>query len=78
MQTTPDCPCDLNGLKVLVTRPKEQAGALAEAIVDCGGQVELLPLLAIEPAATDADREKLRESFAPESVEIEEISAPSE
>lgn len=55
-----DCPCDLKGLKVLVTRPREQAGPLAEAIRDCGGRVERLPLLAIEAAASDSDREKLR------------------
>ncbi|MEJ2310702.1 MAG: uroporphyrinogen-III synthase [Gammaproteobacteria bacterium] len=55
-----DCPCDLNGLRVLVTRPRGQAGPLAEAIRDCGGQVERMPLLAIEAAVSTADTDKLR------------------
>ena len=58
-----DCPCDLNGLKVLVTRPKGQADALRNAIRDCGGRVERLPLLAIEQDVGDADREKLEKAF---------------
>lgn len=55
-------PCDLNGLKVLVTRPREQAGPLAQAILDCGGLVELLPLLEIEPAVNDRDSRKLQQA----------------
>ena len=59
----PDCPCDLNGLKVLVTRPEGQAGALKEAILECGGQVERLPLLAIEPSIGQTARRKLENAF---------------
>jgi uroporphyrinogen-III synthase len=54
-----DCPCDLNGLKVLVTRPKGQADALREAILECGGQVERLPLLVIKPDVGEADKARL-------------------
>jgi uroporphyrinogen-III synthase len=57
-----DCPCDLNGLKVLVTRPEGQADALREAILECGGQVERLPLLSIEPDVGETDRRKLQNS----------------
>ena len=58
-----DCPCDLNGLKVLVTRPEGQAEALRTAIQECGGKVERLPLLAIEPDVRDTDRQKLEKAF---------------
>ncbi|MGD8236662.1 MAG: uroporphyrinogen-III synthase [Chromatiales bacterium] len=58
-----DCPCDLNGLKVLVTRPEGQAEVLTRAILDCGGRVERLPLLAIEPDVLETDREKLEKAF---------------
>lgn len=57
-----DCPCDLNGLKVLVTRPVGQAEALRSAILDCGGKVERLPLLAIESNLSETDRRKLENS----------------
>jgi uroporphyrinogen-III synthase len=57
-----DSPCNLDGLKVLVTRPSGQAGALKQAILECGGKVERLPLLAIKPVLAEADRRYLRES----------------
>jgi uroporphyrinogen-III synthase len=59
----PDCPCALNGLKVLVTRPEGQAGTLTAAIIDCGGQVERLPLLAIQPSVDQTARRKLENAF---------------
>ena len=42
----------LTGLSVLVTRPQPQAGALAEAIRQLGGEAILFPSIAIEPLAT--------------------------
>ncbi len=42
----------LNGLKVLVTRPKEQAAPLTEAISSYGGIPVEFPLLEIEPVST--------------------------
>lgn len=57
-----DCPCDLNGLKVLVTRPEGQAEALRTTIHDCGGKVERLPLLSIEPDVGETDRRRLENS----------------
>ncbi len=39
----------LAGLRIAVTRPREQAGALAQAITDAGGQPILFPLLEIGP-----------------------------
>ena len=58
----PDCPCDLNGLRVLVTRPEGQADELIEAIHKCGGKVERLPLLTIEPDVGETDRRRLENS----------------
>ena len=58
-----ECPCDLNGLKVLVTRPEGQAEALREAILECGGQVEWLPLLAIEADVGEAEKAKLENAL---------------
>lgn len=42
---------ELNGLKVLVTRPVHQAGPLCELIKQAGGEAILFPLLAVEAAA---------------------------
>ncbi len=41
----------LAGLKVLVTRPRDQAGSLALAIQQAGGKAILFPLLDIAPVA---------------------------
>lgn len=58
-----DCPCDLNSLRVLVTRPDGQAEALSNAILECGGRVERLPLLTIEPDVGEADKARLENAF---------------
>lgn len=44
----------LAGLRIAVTRPREQAGALAQQIRDAGGHPILFPLLEIEPPADPA------------------------
>jgi uroporphyrinogen-III synthase len=44
----------LSGLKIVVTRPREQADNLAQHIIQVGGQAILFPLLAIHPAANTA------------------------
>ncbi len=41
----------LSGLKIVITRPREQADNLAQRITQAGGQAILFPLLAIHPAA---------------------------
>src|SRR5512139_759379 len=41
---------ELNGLKVLVTRPEHQAGPLCELIRQAGGEAVQFPVLAVEPA----------------------------
>ena len=41
----------LSGLKIVVTRPREQADNLAQRITQMGGEAILFPLLAIYPAA---------------------------
>ena len=51
----------LAGLRILVTRPRDQAVRLAEAIADQGGVPLLFPLLEITPVANDA---ALREQAA--------------
>ena len=43
----------LSGLKILVTRPRDQAANLAQAIEQAGGMPLLLPLLQIAPAADE-------------------------
>ena len=58
-----DCPCDLNGLKVLVTRPEGQADVLRKAILECGGHVERLPLLVIKPDVGEADKFRLENAL---------------
>lgn len=40
---------DLSGLRILVTRPREQAAALLRTIESAGGQVLLFPTLEIQP-----------------------------
>ena len=42
---------DLQGVTVLVTRPRDQAAALCEPLQQAGAVVLLLPTLAIEPSA---------------------------
>ena len=49
-------PLPLTGLNIVVTRPREQAAALAQRIASLGGNAILLPLLEISPAG---DQEKL-------------------
>lgn len=44
----------LAGLKIAVTRPAEQAGSLAQAITEAGGEPILFPLLQIEPPRNPA------------------------
>jgi len=46
-------PVDLQGLRVLVTRPQAQADNLAALIEQHGGQAILLPLIIIEPVTGD-------------------------
>jgi uroporphyrinogen-III synthase len=54
-------PSPLSGLKVLVTRPRDQALALAQAIERAGGVAVLFPLLDIAPVA---DAQPLREQIS--------------
>jgi uroporphyrinogen-III synthase len=50
----------LRGLKIAVTRPREQSAALMQRIVQAGGIPLPFPLLEIEPAPADAgQRERL-------------------
>ena len=44
-------PLPLAGLNIAVTRPREQAAALAQRIAQAGGKAILFPLLGIGPAA---------------------------
>lgn len=48
----------LRGMRVVVTRPRAQAGPLADALTALGAQVILLPAIRLEPAAdlTPLDR----------------------
>jgi len=41
----------LQGLRVMITRPRHQAGDLAQSITDAGGSPYLYPLLSIQPTA---------------------------
>ena len=43
-----------SGLKIVITRPREQADNLAQRITQAGGQTILFPLLTIHPAADTA------------------------
>ncbi len=45
-----DCPCQLAGLQVLVTRPLPQAHSLAAALAACGAKTLLLPTIEIKAA----------------------------
>jgi len=45
----------LSGLKIVVTRPRDQADHLAQRINQAGGQAILFPLLEIHPAADTAE-----------------------
>ena len=45
---------ELQGLRVLVTRPREQAQALTQGIIAAGGQVVLFPTLEIRATAKQA------------------------
>lgn len=67
----------LAGLRIAVTRPRDQAGALAQAITEAGGQPILFPLLQIGPpadaqplrdAATHLDRLQLLVFISPTAV----------
>lgn len=49
-----DCPCDLHGEGVLVTRPVEQAHKLCRLIETCGGRPVVFPALEIRPPADPA------------------------
>lgn len=54
---------DLDGLRVLVTRPAGQSAGLREQLAAAGAQVRMLPLLQIlPPTDPDAARERLLES----------------
>ena len=50
-------PFPLAGRCVLVTRPREQAGALAAAIRACGGEAQVAPLIEILPATDTRELE---------------------
>ena len=39
----------LSGFKILITRPAEQSESLTQLIMEAGGEVVSVPLLAIEP-----------------------------
>lgn len=54
-------PSPLAGLNIAVTRPRDQAGQLAQGIENAGGKAILFPLLEIAPAA---DPKRLRELVA--------------
>ena len=54
-------PTPLSGLRILVTRPRDQATALAQAIATAGGVPVLFPLLDIAPVA---DTRVLREQLS--------------
>ncbi|MDD4962391.1 MAG: uroporphyrinogen-III synthase [Gallionella sp.] len=45
---------NLNGRRILVTRPSHQAGGLAQGILAAGGEPVLFPLLEISPVADTA------------------------
>lgn len=51
-----------SGLKIVVTRPREQSENLAQRIIQLGGQAILFPLLEIHPAAdtTELNRQLAR------------------
>ena len=51
----------LSGLKILVTRPRDQASGLTQAITEAGGIPLLFPLLDIAPVA---DAQALRQQIA--------------
>jgi uroporphyrinogen-III synthase len=46
-----DCPCQLAGLGVLVTRPAHQARSLCRRIEHCGGRPIVFPAMDIRPPA---------------------------
>jgi hydroxymethylbilane synthase len=45
----------LGGLRAMVTRPLEQAGAFVRALQDAGASVVICPVIAIEPIAVPSD-----------------------
>ena len=47
----------LAGKRVVVTRPREQAGALVDALERLGADVAVVPLITMEPVGTDAFRD---------------------
>lgn len=51
---------DLNGLRILVTRPRERADDLLAAIAAAGGRAVHVPLLAVEPLDALRDAEAWR------------------
>ena len=51
----------LQGRRIVVTRPREHAGALAERLERLGADVAVVPLIAIEPLEDDAELAELVE-----------------
>ncbi|MFM1897525.1 MAG: hypothetical protein RLZZ385_2599 [Pseudomonadota bacterium] len=51
----------LSGLRVLVTRPQDQAATLAAAIGEAGGVAVLAPLMRIEPLADPSSQQHIRQ-----------------
>jgi uroporphyrinogen-III synthase len=57
--TASDDPCELAGLRVLVTRPARQASALCTLIEQQGGIAVRFPALEITPGGSPADHRRL-------------------
>lgn len=54
----------LNGLNIVVTRPREQAVGLTQSITKLGGNVTLFPLLEIAPAADASELNALKQHLS--------------
>lgn len=54
----------LNGLNIVVTRPRDQAVGLSRRITELGGKAILLPLLEIAPAADASELNALKQNLS--------------
>lgn len=54
----------LNGLNIVVTRPRDQAVGLTQSITKLGGNVILFPLLEIAPAADASELDALKQHLS--------------